>query len=71
MENSYFVIFDENWSKTLYYSTGSLSRFLSKFKNLQKNSILTEISSKFLHNIKTCICIRKNHKNEEFSFRHF
>ena len=33
MENSHLVIFDEIWPKTLYYSTGSLARFLSNFKN--------------------------------------
>ena len=38
MKNSHFVIFDENWSKTLYYSTGSLPRFLSKFKNSEKSN---------------------------------
>ena len=27
------AIFDEIWPKTLYYSTGSLARFLSNFKN--------------------------------------
>ena len=27
MENSLFVIFDEIWPKTLYYSTGTLARF--------------------------------------------
>ena len=33
MENSLLVIFDEIWSKSLYYSTGSLARFWSNFKN--------------------------------------
>ena len=27
------VIFDEIWPKSLYYSTGTLARFLSNFKN--------------------------------------
>ena len=33
MENSLLVIFDEIWPETLYYSTGSLARFLSNLKN--------------------------------------
>ena len=36
-----------------------------------KNPILIGISSNFLHNISTCICIRKNYKNGEFSPSHF
>ena len=57
MENSLLVTFDEIWPMTLYYSPWSLAQFLSKFKN---SPILIEISSKFLDNISTCICIRKN-----------
>ena len=34
MENSPLAIFDEIWPTTLYYSTGSLTRFSSNFKNL-------------------------------------
>ena len=34
METSLLVIFDEIWPKSLYYSTGSLARFWSNFKNL-------------------------------------
>ena len=63
MENSLLNIFGEIWPNTLYYSTGSWARFWSNFKN----SILIGISSKFLCNISTCICIRKNYKNGEFS----
>ena len=33
MENSLLAIFDEIWPKSLYYSTGTLARLLSKFKN--------------------------------------
>ena len=33
MENSLLVIFDEIWPETMYYSTGTLARFLSNFKN--------------------------------------
>ena len=32
MENSLLVIFGEIWSKSLYYSTGTLTRFWSNFK---------------------------------------
>ena len=64
MENSFLVIFDEIWLMTLYYSTVSLARFLSKLKNSKKNPILIGISLNFLHNISTCICIRKIIKME-------
>ena len=33
MENSLLAIFDEIWPETMYYSTGTLARFLSNFKN--------------------------------------
>ena len=71
MKNSLLVIFGEIWPTTLYYSTGTLTRFLSNFKKFVKNPILIRISSNLLHSIKTCICIRKNYKNEEFSPSHF
>ena len=71
MENSLLVIFDEIWPMTLYYSTGSLVHFWSNFKKIVKNPILIGISSNFLRNISTCICIRKNYKNGEFSPSHF
>ena len=70
MENSLLVIFDEIWPKTMYYSIGTLARFLSNFKKFIKNPILIRISSNFLHNISTCICIRKFNKNVEFSPSH-
>ena len=65
MENSLLVNFDEICPETMYYSTGTLTRFLSKLK--VKNPILIGISSNFLNNIRTCTCIRKNYKNGEFS----
>ena len=71
MENSLLAIFDEIWPVTLYYSTGCLARFWSNFKKFVKNPILIRMSSNFLHNISTCICIRKNYKNGEFSPSHF
>ena len=71
MENSLLDIFDEIWPTTMYYSTGSLAQFLRKFKKFVKISILIEINPKFLHNISTCICIRKFNKNGEFSLSHF
>ena len=67
MENSLLVNFDEIWPKTLYYSTGIFNRFWSNLKNSLKNPILIGISSNFLHNVSTCICIRKCNKNGEFS----
>ena len=36
MENSLLVNFDEIWPETMYYSTGTLARFLSNFKNSLK-----------------------------------
>ena len=71
MKNSLLVIFGKIWPKMLYYSTGTLARFLSNFKNSLKNPILIGISSNLLHSIRTCICIRKNYRNEEFSPSHF
>ena len=43
---------------------GPIFEQLLKFVN---NPILIEISSKFLHKISTCMCIRKCNKNGEFS----
>ena len=37
MENSLLAIFDEIWLKTLYYSTGSLARFLAALKICKKS----------------------------------
>ena len=71
MENSLLAIFDEIWPKSLYYSTGTLGQYLSNYKKFIKNPILIGISSNFLHNIRTCICIRKYYKNGEFSPSHF
>ena len=56
VENFLVVIFDE---------------IFEKLKTFMKNPILIGISSNFLHNISTCICIRKCNKNEEFSPNHF
>ena len=67
MVNSLLFNFGEIWPETMYYSTGTLTRFSSNFKNFVKNQILIGMSSNFLHNISTCICIRKNYKNGEFS----
>ena len=71
MENSLIAIYDEIWPKSLYYTTGTLGQFLSNYKKFIKNPILIRISSNFLHNIRTCICIRKNYKNGESSPSHF
>ena len=66
MENSLLVNFAEIWPKTLYYSTGSWPDFGATLK-IHKNPILIGISSKFLGNISTCMCLRKCNKNGEFS----
>ena len=66
MQNSFNLIFDEFWLETMYYSTGTLAQFLNNFKNFLRNPILIGISSNFLHNISTCMYIRKCNKNAEF-----
>ena len=63
MENSLLGISDEICPTTMYYSTGSLAQFLSKIKKFVKIPILIGINPKFLHNISTCIGIRKCNKN--------
>ena len=60
MENSLLLSFGEIWPKSLYYSTGTFARIWSNFKNLN----LIGMSSNFLRNISTCICIKKNIKIE-------
>ena len=72
MENFLLSIFDEIWPETMYYTIVQelLPDFGATVKNI-KNPILIGISSKFLHNISTCIRIRKNYKNGEFSPTHF
>ena len=62
--NSLLAIFDEIWPKTVYYSTGYFVQILKNFKIDLKNPILIRISSNFLNNISTCICIRKIIKME-------
>ena len=62
-----FVSWVDNIRGGLYYSTGTLEQL----KKFVKNPILIRISSNFLHNISTCICIRKCNKNGEFSPCHF
>ena len=71
MENCHFFKFGEIWPATLCYSTGTLARFLSYLKKFVKNLILIGISSNFLRNISTCICIRKNYKMENCHFFKF
>ena len=66
METFLLFNFGKIWPETMYYSTGTLTRFWSNFKIFLKNPILIGISSNFLHNICTCMCIRKKYKNGEF-----
>ena len=47
MENSLLVIFGEIWPKSLYYSTVTLARFWSNFKNSQKIQF-------WLESVQTC-----------------
>ena len=47
IENRLLTIFDEIWPMTLYYSTGSLTRFLSKFKNFLKIQFCSESAQTF------------------------
>ena len=68
MENSLLAIFDEIWPETMYMVS---SQIFEQLQKSTKNPILIGISSKFLYSIRTCICIRKNYKNEEFSPCHF
>ena len=37
MENSLLFIFDENWPKSLYYSTGTLAQFFANLKIHKKS----------------------------------
>ena len=72
-------VFLDSHNQTLSITIFKLSNFLNNIQtyhaglspkfwsNFIKNSILIGISSNFLHNISTCICIRKCNKNEEFS----
>ena len=70
MENSLLANFDEIWPKTMYYSTGSLTRFWSNFKNsdryymlsgiLTKEAILymfLKLIIKLLGNAEQCSCV--------------
>ena len=54
MEISLLFIFGEIWPKSLYYSTGTLTQFLSNFKNRKKskfnrNELKLETQSKNIY----------------------
>ena len=54
MENSFLAIFGKIWQKTMYYSTGSLARFLSNFKICKKskydrNQLKLETQLKYMY----------------------
>ena len=68
MENSLLVIFGEIWSKSLYRD---FCPILEQLLKIVKNQNSIGMSSNFLHNLRTCICIRKNYKIGEFSTFHF
>ena len=72
MENSPLFIFDKIWPKTMYdIVQGLWPNFGATLKIYKKNPILIGISSKLLHNIGTCICIRQCNKNGEYSPSNF
>ena len=62
MENSLLAIFGER---------PCIGPIFEQLKIFLKNPILIGISSNLICNIRTCICIRKNYKNGEFSPSHF
>ena len=70
MEISLLAIFDEIWPMTLYYIVQSVWLDFGATLKFFKNPILIGICSKLVHNISTCICIRKNYKNGDFSPSH-
>ena len=54
MENSLLAIFDEIWPETMYYSTGTLARFLSNFKihkksNFDRNQLKLSTQHKYMY----------------------
>ena len=66
MENSLLANFDEIWPMTLYYSTGTLTQFLSNFKihkksNFDRNQLKLSTQHKFMY------MYQKKYKNREFS----
>ena len=69
IENSFQAIFDEIWLKTMYYTIvqGLWPNFGGALKIHKKSNF----DWKFLHNIRTCTCMRKNYKTGEFSPSHF
>ena len=71
MENSILVIFAKIWPMTLYYSTGTLTRFLSNFNILKKKSNFDRNQLKVSMQHKDMYVHHKNYKNGEFSPSHF
>ena len=51
MENSLLFIFDEIWPTTLYYSTGTFTRFWSNFKksNFDWNQLKLSTQHKYMY----------------------
>ena len=54
MENSLFVNFGEIWPETMYYSTGTLTGFLSNLKihkksNFDRNQIKISTQHKYMY----------------------
>ena len=70
MENYLLAIFAKIWPITLYYSTGTLVQFLSKFKNSKKsnfdwNQLKLSTSHKYMY------MYQKMYESEKFSHSHF
>ena len=66
--NSWFILCGINFC----VGSNPLKLIPLNFINVKKIlKILTGISSNFLHNISTCISIRKNYKNGELPQFHF
>ena len=70
MENSLLAIFDEIWPRPCTIAQGLWPNFGATLK-IHKNPILIGISSNFICNVRTCICIRKKYKMENSLLSHF
>ena len=60
MENSLLFIFGEIWPETMYYSTGTLTRFLSNFKIHKKSNFDWICSKSIKYHIYSIYSIPRN-----------
>ena len=70
MKNSLLAIFAKIWPITLYYSTGTLVRFLATLK-IHKKSNFDRNQLKLFTSHKTMYMYQKMYENEKFSPSHF